>query len=152
MEKDMRAFGLIISDMERVISFSLLLKYFVGKFWFSYGSVYDGDWLNDKEEGYGVLIQQHGKYEGMWKNGQQHGQGINLFLFFVYFFLGIETSDDGTYYKGTFKDGMKDGKGSKYPLLSELIGTERFEDEGTYSGQWKNNQMNGFVRQIYSNS
>ena len=40
------------------------------------GDVYDGAWVNDKANGFGVYIHVNGaRYEGMWKDDLQHGRG-----------------------------------------------------------------------------
>lgn len=41
------------------------------------GNVYDGEWLNDKKNGNGVMnwFTENQKYEGEWKDDQQHGLG-----------------------------------------------------------------------------
>lgn len=51
------------------------------------GRVYDGEYVEDKKNGYGVYRWADGRsnkltniftlvYEGQWENGKQHGQGI----------------------------------------------------------------------------
>ena len=43
------------------------------------GVRYDGQYLNDKKEGYGLYYWTDGrKYEGWWHNGKQHGLGIYI--------------------------------------------------------------------------
>ena len=43
------------------------------------GSKYQGDWKNNKEEGYGIYTWPDGsRYEGDWKNGKQDGKGKNF--------------------------------------------------------------------------
>ena len=38
------------------------------------GDVYEGEWLEDKANGYGVFIDsQNARYEGMWKDDLQNG-------------------------------------------------------------------------------
>lgn len=40
------------------------------------GIVYEGQYINDKKEGYGIITNNDGsKYMGEWKNGKQHGHG-----------------------------------------------------------------------------
>ena len=39
-----------------------------GKFWYVDGDVFDGEWRDDKANGYGVYMYVNGvKYEGYWK-------------------------------------------------------------------------------------
>lgn len=49
--------------------------------------MYDGNWKNNKMDGYGSLYYQSGElaYQGMWKNDQFHGKG-KLFNEFPYNF------------------------------------------------------------------
>ena len=41
------------------------------------GREYEGEYLNDKKEGYGRYVWPGNQkvYEGQWKAGQQHGDG-----------------------------------------------------------------------------
>ena len=40
------------------------------------GSIYDGEWKNDMENGQGVLFMANGDvYRGSWKDGKKHGDG-----------------------------------------------------------------------------
>jgi hypothetical protein len=44
----------------------------------SNGDVYEGAWLRDKANGFGVFIDvtSEAKYEGYWLEDLQHGEGI----------------------------------------------------------------------------
>ena len=38
--------------------------------------MYEGEWLDDQANGYGIYVAYNGtKYEGQWKDDLQHGQG-----------------------------------------------------------------------------
>ena len=38
------------------------------------GDIYDGFWIDDKANGFGIFIDlNNAKYEGYWKDDQQHG-------------------------------------------------------------------------------
>jgi hypothetical protein len=40
------------------------------------GRTYDGEYVDDKKDGYGVYTWPNNKqYRGYWKNGKQHGVG-----------------------------------------------------------------------------
>lgn len=39
------------------------------------GRVYDGEYKNDKKDGYGILITPKFEYRGYWKNGKMDGEG-----------------------------------------------------------------------------
>ena len=63
------------------------------------GDVYEGEWLDDKAHGQGVYTHTDGaKYVGEWKEDKQDGHGV-------------ETWPDGAKYTGTYVDGKKHGKG-----------------------------------------
>ena len=38
--------------------------------------MYEGDWINNKREGYGIYYQKNGEYyKGHWKSGLTYGEG-----------------------------------------------------------------------------
>ena len=45
-------------------------------YYFSDGDKYEGEWKNDKREGYGIYYSDRDKYEGEWKNDLKDGYGI----------------------------------------------------------------------------
>lgn len=56
------------------------------------GSIYEGQWRNDKAHGFGRLIHADGDvYEGQWVEDKAHGQGVY-------------THTDGAQYSGDWKD------------------------------------------------
>jgi hypothetical protein len=53
----------------------------------------EGEWQDDKANGYGVYIHVNGaKYDGHWKGDLQEG-------------YGVETWADGSKYEGFYKEG-----------------------------------------------
>lgn len=43
---------------------------------FSSGAVYEGEWVGNVRDGYGVQTWPDGaRYEGEWKNNKAHGKG-----------------------------------------------------------------------------
>jgi hypothetical protein len=47
-----------------------------GVFTWPDGRKYEGDYLDDKKEGFGVFYWPDGRmYKGQWANGKQHGEG-----------------------------------------------------------------------------
>ena len=41
------------------------------------GRIYEGNYMDDKKEGFGVYTYPDGRcYKGLWHNGKQHGEGI----------------------------------------------------------------------------
>ena len=107
------------------------------------GDIYEGDWLNDKPNGYGLYTQIDGtKYEGEWKDHKQNGKGKEIW-------------PNGALYEGEFLDGKKNGKG-KFIWSDGSIyegnfennyingeGTYIFADKRKYTGNWVNNRLNG---------
>eukprot|EP01050_Picozoa_sp_SAG11_P001882 SAG11_NODE_88_length_17244_cov_17.187460_6_plen_117_part_00 len=62
------------------------------------GDRYEGEWMNDSKEGYGVHgYSDNSKYEGNWKDDKQHGKGTLV-------------TSDGSTYQGMWKDGKKHGQ------------------------------------------
>lgn len=47
-----------------------------GTYIFPNGNKYEGEWVDDVKEGYGVLVYVNGeRYEGYWKHDKAHGKG-----------------------------------------------------------------------------
>lgn len=64
------------------------------------GSIYDGDWLDNKRHGYGRWTHPDGaSYAGQWVDDKQHGEGTMIFA-------------DGTVYTGLWKEGKRSGQGT----------------------------------------
>ncbi|HPD83477.1 MAG TPA: hypothetical protein PLK85_06650 [Alphaproteobacteria bacterium] len=83
--------------------------------WVDDGTIYKGDFVDGKRDGYGVMEWPDGeKYEGYWKNEELNG-------------LGTYTWPGGTYYKGYWKNGLRDGRGEMVykPDVTLLMGTWR---------------------------
>lgn len=63
------------------------------------GDIYDGHWVADKAEGYGDYKHLDGsRYEGEWLLDKQHGKGK-------------ECWNDGSSYEGQYMQGKKNGRG-----------------------------------------
>ena len=82
-------------------------------------------------------------YEGDWINDKAEGNGKYIF-------------EDGEYYIGHWKNGLRDGKGTLYYPNSKIaykgdflnnnydgIGQFIYTDDSYYIGQWKNNFKHG---------
>jgi hypothetical protein len=60
------------------------------------GRKYEGEYKDDKKEGYGEFEWDGGKkYKGYWKNGKQHGEGI------------LYNSKNKTWRKGIWENGKR---------------------------------------------
>ena len=86
------------------------------------GSEYDGQWMDDKHHGKGIMTGADGdKYDGEWKDGKRHGKGI-------------ETKAGGATYDGEWKDDKKCGKGIEALASGAIYDGERHgkyvEEEG----------------------
>jgi len=91
-----------------------------GTYTYADGSVYAGQWKNDKFNGQGTFTYSDGSvYIGHWENSQRNGQGTF-------------TRPSGSKYQGQWKNDRFDGQGIYiYP------------DDSKYQGRWKNNMRNG---------
>ena len=106
------------------------------------GEEYEGDWIDNRANGFGVYKNKEVKYEGKWKNDRQEG-------------IGNETWNDGTNYNGEFIEGQKTGQGKfKYAdgsnyigsfLNNQLHGRGKYcwTDGREYFGDWKYNKIDG---------
>lgn len=77
MDLFMKVIGLRINLVERYFH-TINKSYFSqGKLIHADGDIYEGEWKDDKANGFGVYIHVNGaKYEGEWLNDKQHGQGV----------------------------------------------------------------------------
>lgn len=107
------------------------------------GDYYEGNWAEDKASGLGIYVHANGiKYEGDWKEDQQHGQGKEIW-------------PDGAYYEGSYKAGSKCGQGKftwadGSSFVGEFLnndihgsGIYLWHDGRKYIGEWKFNKMHG---------
>lgn len=91
-----------------------------GKFEWKDGSIYEGEFHEDRIHGEGKLtIPGQGSYEGMFSNGKKNGHGKYVF-----------NNDD--VYDGNWLDDTMSG-----------TGTYKFANGDTYTGEFSNNQFNG---------
>lgn len=137
-----------------------------GRYDFSDGGSYCGEWLDSKFQGYGICTGPRGQgrysgkwlngyetsgiyswpnahtYEGCWSSGKRHG-------------LGVENKDKWIY-KGEWTRGMKGRYGGRYSRTSKACyegtwstglqdgyGVETYADKGTYKGQWFQGMRHG---------
>lgn len=74
---------------------------------------YDGEWLDDKYHGQGVITWNiKSKYVGSFKNGKFDGHGVR-------------TWDDGARYDGQWKDGLR-----------HVHGVHTYQNGSSYNGDW----------------
>lgn len=72
-----------------------------GKYYYTDGCIYDGDWLHGERTGRGVVWSTKNKYryEGYFLNGDRHGHGKLRY-----------SNEDDRVYEGEFKEGKMEGK------------------------------------------
>ena len=93
------------------------------------GAHYEGQWVSDLPDGYGIFRDDTGHYEGMWKAGEFHGVGVHRDLhgMFVGCFVdgerdgeGVNVFGDGTVYIGSFRNDDFDGFGMFFLTIGVL--------------------------------
>jgi hypothetical protein len=115
---------------------------------FSRGTSYQGEWKDNKKEGYGIQQYATGdKYEGQWCQGRRHGEGVlwspsgKNIMRKVY--TGGWVNDkkhgegtcfyvEGESYQGSWANGRRHGQG-----------TMRYASGDVYIGQWDADQRCG---------
>lgn len=81
---------------------------------------YEGDFYEGRFEGTGTYWKEGFRYKGQWLSGFAHG-------------TGIEVLEGKFTYEGEFCKGVKEGKG-----------TMKFDEGGTYVGDFKANNFDGY--------
>ncbi len=142
-----------------------------GKLLLPNDSEYEGNFKNNEFDGYGVFKSKVYNYWGNYTEGKKNGKGkfkdlIKESIYEGEFIddkkngYGEEKYSDGTIYRGYFKNGLKDGKGTL--ILKNGNNENNFVYEGEfkednicgigrikynkkeYFGEWKNNEMSGY--------
>ena len=107
------------------------------------GAIYEGDFKDGKENGYGTTKWTDGAvYVGKFKNGLWHGQGkmrwANGEVYEGRFMNGFRhgkgktTYPNGEIYEGDYRDGLKHGKGMY-----------QWVDGSVYVGEWLDDNIHG---------
>lgn len=121
-----------------------------GRLDWSNGDYYEGSFKNGLRHGFGILVEQKNtrKYEGSWVLSQKEGKGTETFangdIYTGEFSRdkfnghGVLTTKGG-FYKGNFKDGLKDG-----------IGIMMFKSNCRYEGHWNRGRFDGRGLYIWS--
>ncbi|XP_067912684.1 radial spoke head 10 homolog B isoform X2 [Heterodontus francisci] len=125
-------------------------------------SWYQGDWVNNVREGWGIRRYKSGNvYEGEWKNFQRHGEGTMSW---------ISTNEE---YAGQWENGIQHGfgthtwllkrvPGSQYPQRNQYVGefvmgTRQghgkffYANGAVYSGEWASNKKHGLGTFTFKN-
>ena len=110
---------------------------------------YNGEWLNGRQTGQGILTTPEYKYVGEWLDGRWEGQGIL-------------TNNDGSKYEGGWVNNMHNGKGVyttvDYKYDGEWLdgrwhgqGICTFNEGNFKSGEWIKDKLFDGVSCFYSN-
>ena len=91
---------------------------------FSSKSIYEGEFKNDKKEGYGIEKFNDGSvYKGFYSQGMKQGNGI----------LSLKKEKNNSIFEGEFRNDKIWGKG-KY----------KWDNGKEYEGEWENNEISGY--------
>ncbi|KAJ9549807.1 hypothetical protein OSB04_022350 [Centaurea solstitialis] len=115
-----------------------------GVYYYNLNGRYEGDWVDQKYDGYGVETWAKGsRYRGQYRQGLRHGYGVYRFytgdMYGGEWFkgqchgCGVHTCEDGSKYSGEFKGGIKHG-----------LGHYHFRNGDTYAGEYFADKMHGF--------
>ncbi|XP_057487503.1 uncharacterized protein LOC130773573 [Actinidia eriantha] len=105
---------------------------------------YEGDWVDDKYDGYGVETWAKGsRYRGQYHQGLRNGLGVYRFYTGDVYAgewckgqchgCGVYTCEDGSRYVGEFRWGVKHG-----------LGHYHFRNGDKYAGEYFADKMHGF--------
>lgn len=98
-----------------------------GKYIFSKGEIYEGNFVYKQPEGQGTITYANGQvHTGQFSKGFRNG-------------LGKTTYPDGDFYEGNWIKSVKEGQG-----------TYKYKDGDVYTGQFANNKYNGKGKIVYA--
>ncbi|KAF8379165.1 hypothetical protein HHK36_028594 [Tetracentron sinense] len=106
-----------------------------GVYYYYMSGRYEGDWVDEKYDGYGVETWARGsRYRGQYRQGLRHGFGVYRFYTGDVYAgewsngqshgCGVHTCEDGSRYVGEFKWGVKHGLGHyhfRYIEMGSLV-------------------------------
>ncbi|POO03105.1 MORN motif [Trema orientale] len=115
-----------------------------GVYYYHMSGRYEGDWIDEKYDGYGVETWAKGsRYRGQYRQGLRHGVGVYRFYTGDVYAgewssgqchgCGVHTCEDGSRYIGEFKWGVKHG-----------LGHYHFRNGDKYAGEYFADKMHGF--------
>lgn len=138
-----------------------------GVYYYNMKGRYEGDWVDQKYDGYGVETWAKGsRYRGQYRQGLRHGFGMYRFYTGDVYAgewckgqchgCGVHTCEDGSKYVGEFKGGVKHGIGHYHfrngdiyagEYFADMIhgfGVYRFANGHRYEGAWHEGRRQGF--------
>ncbi|XP_047321283.1 uncharacterized protein LOC124925348 [Impatiens glandulifera] len=115
-----------------------------GVYYYYMSGRYEGDWVDNKYDGYGVETWARGsRYRGQYRQGLRNGFGVYRFYTGDVYAgewsngqshgCGVHTCEDGSRYVGEFKFGVKHG-----------LGHYHFRNGDVYAGEYFGDKMHGF--------
>ncbi|KAJ0572262.1 putative 1-phosphatidylinositol-4-phosphate 5-kinase [Helianthus annuus] len=145
-----------------------------GVYYYNLNGRYEGDWVDQKYDGYGVETWAKGsRYRGQYRQGLRCGYGVYKFytgdMYAGEWFkgqchgYGVHTCEDGSKYTGEFKGGIKHGlghyhfrNGDKYAgeyFADKMhgFGVYRFANGHRYEGAWHEGRRQGFGMYTFRN-
>ncbi|GKB74487.1 putative MORN motif protein [Tanacetum coccineum] len=145
-----------------------------GVYYYNLNGRYEGDWVDQKYDGYGVETWAKGsRYRGQYRQGLRHGYGVYRFyvgdMFAGEWFkgqchgVGVHTCQDGSKYFGEFKSGVKHGIGHYHFRNGDMYAGEYFADKmhgfgvynfangHKYEGAWHEGRRQGFGMYTFRN-
>ena len=113
------------------------------------GNSYFGQFLNDKPNGFGTLIDAYGdKYIGQWENGEMNGHGTYIWgtksKKKILFIFRLKSRKSGDKYIGQWKNGEMHGQGTY------IWGPNSKKSGDRYIGQWVKGKRSGFGKLTFS--
>ncbi|XP_042364204.1 radial spoke head 10 homolog B [Plectropomus leopardus] len=101
-------------------------------------SWYEGDWLKNSREGWGVRRYLSGNiYSGEWKNNQRHGEGTMSWITLSQQFVG------------TWHNGVQHGRGTHSWILRRVDGSQYFRTN-QYTGDFVEGKRHGLGTFYYA--
>ena len=116
------------------------MRHGFGKFYYQDGGHYEGEWKDNKMNGFAKLYYQNNDlaYEGLWKDDQFHGKG-KVFndnprkIEGCFDYTNLSALDEcWIYYDGEFDEDSKHGHG-----------TVKLSNGETFEGQFERDVING---------
>ncbi|KAK9068050.1 hypothetical protein SSX86_012161 [Deinandra increscens subsp. villosa] len=145
-----------------------------GVYYYNMNGRYEGDWVDQKYDGYGVETWAKGsRYRGQYRQGLRHGFGVYRFYVGDMYAggwikgqchgYGVHTCVDGSKYFGEFKGGLKHGLGHYHFRNGDIYAGEYFADKmhgfgvynfangHRYEGGWHEGKRQGFGMYTFRN-
>lgn len=85
----------------------------IGTYLESTGEIYQGEFQDGRENGFGLRVFPTGRYEGQWRQGLRHGRGVMVWI-------------NGNLFRGEFREGLPEGPGEFYSV-----------EGGWFRGNWR---------------